>query len=141
MQVVVATDGSPHAMRAAHWVARWGSGLGDIRVTLVNVGHIPTAPGLGPGGQRPTAFAILAEEMEQIGTAVLAKAAEAFPGKVTSVYRAGDPAEEILKVAHDVHADLIVVGRRGLGRLGEMFLGSVSERVLRGAECTVLVVR
>jgi len=141
MQIVVATDGSSHAMRAAHWVARWGSTFGDIKVTLVNVGHIPNAPGLGPGGQRPTAFGILGEEMERIGTEVLAKAAEAFPMKVTSVYRAGDPAEEILAVAQDVHADLIVVGRRGLGRLGGMFLGSVSERVLRGADCTVLVVR
>jgi nucleotide-binding universal stress UspA family protein len=55
--------------------------------------------------------------------------------------RIGRPAEEILGVAKDVGADLIIVGSRGLTGLERVMLGSVSERVVREAHCTVEVVR
>jgi nucleotide-binding universal stress UspA family protein len=51
----------------------------------------------------------------------------------------GDPAEGILEIAESEHADLIVMGRRGLGRLRGVLVGSVSERVARHAECPVLL--
>lgn len=50
----------------------------------------------------------------------------------------GEPAEQLVKTAFELRADLIVVGRRSsLRRL----LGSVSTRVVRRAHCDVLVVR
>ena len=51
----------------------------------------------------------------------------------------GDPAEGILEIAESESADLIVMGRRGLGRLRGVLVGSVSERVSRHAECPVLL--
>lgn len=53
---------------------------------------------------------------------------------------AGEPAERLVQVAHDVGADLVVVGRRNRGPLRAL-LGSVSSRVVRRADCDVLVVR
>jgi hypothetical protein len=53
----------------------------------------------------------------------------------------GDPDKEIVKFAEDAHADLIVLGSRGLGRLRRALLGSVSDSVVRHAHCPVLVVR
>jgi len=53
----------------------------------------------------------------------------------------GDPDKEIVKFAEDAHADLIVLGSRGLRRLRRALLGSVSDSVLRHAHCPVLVVR
>ena len=54
----------------------------------------------------------------------------------------GHAADEILKVAQDVQADLIVVGTRGMTELRRvMMLGGVSHKVVRHAECSVLVVR
>ncbi len=53
----------------------------------------------------------------------------------------GDPAEEIVQLATDLEADVIVVGtneRRGLARIA---LGSVSTEVFRRARCSVLVAR
>jgi nucleotide-binding universal stress UspA family protein len=55
--------------------------------------------------------------------------------------RIGKPADEILGVARDVGADLILVGSKGLTGLERLVLGSVAERVVREAGCTVEVVR
>jgi nucleotide-binding universal stress UspA family protein len=55
--------------------------------------------------------------------------------------RIGKAAEEILGTARDVGADLILVGSKGLTGIERMVLGSVSERVVREAHCTVEVCR
>ncbi|AMA10236.1 universal stress protein [Picosynechococcus sp. PCC 73109] len=53
----------------------------------------------------------------------------------------GDPSETICAIAKNQQADLIILGRRGLTGLGEVFLGSVSSYVLHHAPCSVLVVQ
>jgi nucleotide-binding universal stress UspA family protein len=53
----------------------------------------------------------------------------------------GDPAEEIIALAKDQTADLIVLGTRGHGRLAGLLIGSVAQKVLAHADCPVLVVR
>jgi nucleotide-binding universal stress UspA family protein len=53
----------------------------------------------------------------------------------------GDPAEEIIAAATRLDADMIVMGSRGMGRLGSAILGSVASAVLRSAPCPVLVIR
>jgi nucleotide-binding universal stress UspA family protein len=55
--------------------------------------------------------------------------------------RIGKPAKEILGVAQDVGADLIIVGSKGLTGIERAVLGSVSEKVVREAGCTVEVAR
>ena len=74
----------------------------------------------------------------------LARAAAELRGRVTRVTRAtptGTPAGEIVSVARELDADLVVVGARGLGGIERLLLGSVSERVLRDARCPVLIVK
>ena len=53
---------------------------------------------------------------------------------------AGDPAEALIKVAKDVHADAVVVGRRGLGQLKGLLLGSVSQKLASLAPCMAIIV-
>lgn len=55
--------------------------------------------------------------------------------------RIGKPADEILAVAREVGADLIIVGTKGLTGVERLVLGSVAERVVREAGCTVEVAR
>jgi len=58
-----------------------------------------------------------------------------------SLCQFGNPADEIMKVASTQHADLIVMGAKGLGAVARFLMGSVSTRVVQQANRTVLVVR
>jgi nucleotide-binding universal stress UspA family protein len=53
----------------------------------------------------------------------------------------GDPADEILITAKKIDADVIVVGYKGYGKEGRFLLGSVTDKVVRHASISVLVVR
>ena len=53
----------------------------------------------------------------------------------------GDPARQIVSIAHSRNADLVVLGARGLRTLGRLLLGSVSETVLHHAGRPVVIVR
>jgi nucleotide-binding universal stress UspA family protein len=55
--------------------------------------------------------------------------------------RVGSPADEIVRLARDVDADLVLVGTHGRRGFQRWMLGSVAERTLRLAHCPVLVVR
>ncbi len=52
----------------------------------------------------------------------------------------GDPAEQIVSCAEDCGADLIVTGRRGLGRIGSLVQGSTSLNIGHLAKCACLSV-
>jgi nucleotide-binding universal stress UspA family protein len=55
--------------------------------------------------------------------------------------RSGQPYQQIIGLAREINADLIVLSTRGHSGLKHLFLGSTAERVVRGATCPVLVVR
>lgn len=58
-----------------------------------------------------------------------------------SHFRVGAPAEQIVQLAVDLNADLIVVGTHGRRGVQRLLMGSVSERVVRLARCAVWIVR
>lgn len=60
---------------------------------------------------------------------------------VRTVLREGDPAAAILNLAREENADIIVMGRRGLGDLAGLLLGSVSHKVAHLAECACLTAK
>ncbi len=60
---------------------------------------------------------------------------------VTTHVLRGTPAEAILAHAKDTNADLIVAGRRGLGTLRGLLVGSVSQKLNSHASCPVLTVQ
>ncbi|MCS6913353.1 MAG: universal stress protein [Myxococcales bacterium] len=53
----------------------------------------------------------------------------------------GDPADEIVRIAAEIDADLIVMSTHGRRGFGHLLYGSVTERVVRLAPCSVLCVR
>ena len=61
--------------------------------------------------------------------------------KVNIAVEAGDPADEILLSAKKFDSDIIVVGYKGYGKEGRFLLGSVTDKVVRHASKSVLVVR
>lgn len=56
-------------------------------------------------------------------------------------WRGGEPGPQICDIANHYNADLIVIGRRGRGRIQTALLGSISHYVLHHAHCSVLVVQ
>jgi nucleotide-binding universal stress UspA family protein len=81
-------------------------------------------------------------EMESDAKELAGEAAEllvALGHRARAVVIRGDAAESILDTADSEHADMIVMGRRGLGRLRGLLVGSVSERVARHATIPVLL--
>ena len=56
-------------------------------------------------------------------------------------FRVGDAAREIVALAEELDAGLIVLGSRGLGGVPRALMGSVSDSVVRHAHCPVLIVR
>ena len=63
------------------------------------------------------------------------------PGAILLVERSEAPADEIARYARIHGIDLIVMGTHGRGRMANLLLGSVAEKVVRSASCPVLTVR
>jgi len=116
--VVVATDGSPTADRAARKGLDLARKIG-ASTTLVFVGH--------PSSGEP----ILKDTLDAMG--------EGMDAKFRVV--GGDPADRIVEVAEAERADLIVVGNKGMTGASRFLLGSVPQKVLEHANCDVLIAR
>jgi len=134
-RITLATDGSDASVKALAFVlSRFqpdrSTGQGErvpIHVSVIHVMPFLKYPELKEAGRR------LVEESVQ----KLIKAG--FTAE--PVCQLGKPAEEIMKVASKQHADLIVMGAKGLGEIARFLLGSVSTRVVQHSSCSVLVVR
>jgi nucleotide-binding universal stress UspA family protein len=139
--ILVGIDGSEPARRAAHHARDLARQCG-ARLTLVLAVEPPSAAALPPfdavtlRGPHPGPEALRAAQI--LGEQVVA---ELGADRAEVVVAVGAAAESLLAEARRHHADLLVVGARGLGAAERLLLGSVSERVLYGAECPVLVVR
>ncbi len=77
---------------------------------------------------------------EHIAEAAKKRAEDAGARDVTTRVCMGDVADKILDVAEAEKAETIVLGRRGLGRVREVLLGSVSQKVLHHTDCTMVIV-
>lgn len=142
LTAVVAIDGSPHSRAAARFLAHLPL---DPALTVRLIGVVePQTPSLRAPAAVPGVGAAVEHFAEQ-QRVELDKALEEVAGdfeakaRVERAVRIGSPAGEILSIAE--RADLVVVGARGLGPVDRLLVGSVSERVLQHARCSVLVVK
>jgi nucleotide-binding universal stress UspA family protein len=144
-RVIVATDGSDHARHAVRFAAALPLPAG-VEYTAVNVVRpYSPFPGFFPAdeGEFVAAVKEVNEQHHAAAAAVLESAREelAAGGKPATVeVREGDPAHELLALAGATGADLIVAGARGVSRLEGLLVGSVADRLLKQAPCSVLLV-
>lgn len=61
--------------------------------------------------------------------------------RVSTRLAGGDPANEILATAREEKADIIAMGTRGLGAVKGLVMGSVSQKVVQHAACSVITVK
>ena len=116
-----------------------------VEVTLLQV--ITSLTHRFAAGEAITDVPYTEEEMEQIKQKAknyLDKAGEGLRSKgaiVSSELRTGHAAEEIIKVADEIKADLVAMSTHGRSGLSRWAFGSVTDKVLRGASVPVAVVR
>jgi len=66
---------------------------------------------------------------------------EGIEHEVRQLVRGQEPAEDLIAVAEEVGADLIVIGLRRRTPVGKLILGSNAQRILLDAPCPVLAVK
>ncbi|GJL70300.1 MAG: universal stress protein [Nitrospirales bacterium] len=141
MRVLLATDGSEQSFHATKAVMSLAS---VSTLTILHVIDLPrlTFSMLGP--EIAYDLSKVAEEaLRKDGEQALTRTKALLSDKVKPVeirLEEGSPAELILSVTQEEHPDLILMGARGRGQVEELFLGSVSQRVLTHAACPVLII-
>jgi len=86
-------------------------------------------------------FESLEEETRQRGKKALKELGESFDLEVETIFTEGDPGHEIIRVAEELKADLIVLGTHGYTGWKRFALGSVAEFVVSHAHCAVFIIR
>jgi nucleotide-binding universal stress UspA family protein len=140
MRIVCPTDFSESAERAVRQAASLAKSLG-AEVVLV---HVASEAQLWREGVMTPALRRVFEAQRKWAADALAERVVALAAEGTlarSVVRAGAAWEEIVRVAAEEHADMIVMGTQGRTGLERFMLGSVAERVIRRAPCPVLTLR
>jgi nucleotide-binding universal stress UspA family protein len=144
-RILVAIDGSPLSDKAAEEAVRLAAGnpsqfKSKIYALLIlpNMQRTTFTDFVPP---KPVTETEQWQELrERIFYIIEKNAAEAeIPLEIKVVY--GDPADELLSFAEREEIDVIVIGSTGKGFLKRKVLGSVSDKVVRNARCSVFVVR
>jgi nucleotide-binding universal stress UspA family protein len=142
MRVLIALDWSEQAFAAVREVAY----LYDLREVILVHGidlgmfQYPLVADLS----NMQGYGEFRQAMANAGQQLLDHTATLLPSEglsVTGICEFAKPASLILDKARDSAADLIVIGARGRGRVGEFVLGSVSHRVALHAHCSTLIVK
>ena len=146
-KIVLATDGSEHALRAAEVAGELSRAL-DLPVDTINVVHEGTLSPVRPVHEYARMENVIItqrELLQSIGSEAVAKAAARVAeagGRVDETeVLIGTPAREIVDYAENVHARCIVMGRRGLGDIGGLFMGSISHKVGHLTDITLVTTK
>jgi nucleotide-binding universal stress UspA family protein len=137
-RVVLATDGSGDALRAAALIPSWLEWLGEVEAHVVHAREpVPLLEKLVPPHHDPThpESGRQAEDIVRAGAAALAGCR-----KVHTHVMAGDPASCIARLASEQAADLVVMGTRGRGARAHAVFGSVAMKTVQWSAMPVVLV-
>lgn len=149
MKVLIAYDGSPCADAALRDLRRAGLQR-EVEAVVITVAErwLPAPPlaaarqtlGSASGAAPAIDMADDVKIANQIALEARSRIESYFRDwNVQSVAVAGSPAQEVLKLADKWKPNLIVVGGQGCTCAGGVFQGSVSQKILHEAQCSVRV--
>jgi len=146
-RILVAYDGSEHAKRALDTAANIARMTPEAELHVVHVvrfdrfeeGVFTEMQSLSSMSRSDYHEIVLKEGERRIEEAKKRLEGESFT--IQTAVLEGDPARKIVEYAEEKEIDLIVVGRRGLTMLQELFLGSVSHRIAQLAKCSILIAK
>ena len=128
MHIVVGYIPTPEGLAAVEYATAVAE-RESAAVTVVNTGM--------HGNDSDPSFAE-ASELDAIDDGLEARG---IPHDVRQPVAVEVPAEEILRIAAEVSADMIVIGLRRRSLVGKLFLGSTSQQIIIDADCPVVTVK
>jgi nucleotide-binding universal stress UspA family protein len=145
MKILIAYDGSESSKKAVDFVREIAKSEDEVIILTVIPAELLSStftkmllPTIDLATvAKDSSFKERAEE-------TLREVAEKLRGVVANVetlVESGDPADEILVTAKSKGCNLIVVGYKGYGKEGRFLIGSVTDKIVRHAYCSVVVVR
>lgn len=135
-KIMVGYDGSQHAQKAFRYALATAK-QNNASMWVVSVVHLPE-----PATMVETdAILESAKDNYEILFKPLREEAKSAGVTLETEVVVGHPAEQIVRRAKELEVDLVVVGHRGMSRIEEWLLGSVSKRVSSYAHCAVTIVR
>ena len=146
MHCIVTTDGSRASLVGARqfkWIAD-SREITDVTVIAVvsPFAAVPFANELGSQQQQPTELTALSFQAEaQSAVDLVAATFDGWGPTIHKQVRSGSPAQEIVRAAEDLDADLISMAAGSRGLTQTILLGSTASRVQHSAPCPVLICR
>jgi nucleotide-binding universal stress UspA family protein len=142
MKILVATDGSKHALHAVNYAARFVRLLRSATntITLISV-HDDIGLRSAKSFVGSANVADYLRELSEKELKPARKLLDAAGVKHNMVIRTGRVAQEIVACANEGKFDLIVMGAKGRSAIADLLLGSVAQRVLATAKQPVVLVK
>jgi len=148
-KVLVAVDGSENSERALNFALNFADKYG-ASLTMINVTESSALTAMPydmngyPGNSM--ASASVAQDLRKFHQGILDKAAEhaktVKPNlPVEVMLKEGNPAAEISSVANECNFDVVIIGHRGIGKVRELFMGSICEKVVHTVNSTIIIVK
>ncbi len=147
MKILVCTDGSAPAQKAVEQASIIAGGCNASEVAIVHVyeDRQDERPLFITSDKQEELVKKVKEEYEAERKLILENALKIFDEKnikAQAILKRGHPAHTIVNLAAAEGFDMIVLGSRGLGGFGKLFLGSVSNAVVHEAKnCSVVIVK
>ena len=144
-KILVATDASAASNRAVS-MAAYMAACHEAELLILHVIRDMQLPTLLKKSPELEEFANKREDiLRQVAETILheaeARARKDGATRVQTAIGSGDPASSIIGFTKRRNIDIIVVGTRGLGKVKELLLGSVSRKITNKAEANCLIVR
>jgi len=152
-KILVPLDGSEHSLKALNIATQIAKKFGG-KITLIHVYSVSVSPVMMPEpttltpsmipAMTPAEVSKAVEATRKIGASILADGEQKVKAEgveVEKLLREGHTVQEIVRTAKEGNFDLIVIGARGISKIRELLLGSVTDGVIHHASCPVLVIK
>jgi len=152
-RILVPLDGSAHSAKALYIAVQVAKKF-EAKITLLHVYSVTVRPiimpeptTLAPPGvpvMTPAEVSKVAEAARKAGSRILSDGEDKVKVEnveVDTKLEEGHAVQEIIRVSKEGKYDLIVMGARGISKIREILLGSVSDGIIHHAVCPVLVIK
>ena len=139
-KILVPVDGSDNSFRALEHAIFLATKIQEAQITVLYI--IEDAP---------TVYIYSPKILEKLRADYKSEAAKIFERckelasksgiNIHTVLLEGDPASKVIGYSEMERFDIIIMGSRGMGKFKELILGSVSNKVIHHAKCSVMLVR